>query len=163
MDLGFVVLGYDGDPSKVTITLKSIERWYGKAKSVVVMPEGFKDEYKGAKIGGSSMTSLMNAGMVKPPAEWNVFLFAGVHVKEKLDQRYSTFMEDKRDIFFPLVWGKFNFIDAPLNGLTIHRQTFKEVGPFGIDNSIEICKMMWFIDATDHGCKFKAVAGTRMC
>ncbi len=162
MNLGFIVMGYDGDPSKIKTTLKSIVRWYDDAKAVVVLPEANKGDYQGAKVGGKSITSLINAGMENPPADWNVMLFAGVHVKERLDMRYSTFMEGTHDIFFPLIWGKFNFLDAPLNGLTIHKDTFKKVGPFADDNSLEICKMMWFLDATDKGCLFKAVAGTRM-
>lgn len=163
MDLGFIVLGFDGDPSKIGLTLKSIEKYYSGAKTVVVVPEGIKVDFKGAKVGGTSYTSLINTGMQKPPAEWNVIVLAGVNIKEKLDHRYSVFMESRRDIFFPLIWGKYNFLDAPLNGLTIHRDTFKEVGPFAANEAnLEICKMMWFFDATDKGCKFKAVAGTRM-
>jgi hypothetical protein len=163
MDLGFIVLGHDGDPSKVSTTLKSIERSYPGAKTVTVIPAEFKKDHKSALIGGTSITSLINIGMKNPPAEWNAIVFAGVHIKEKLDQRYSSFMESRLDIFFPLIWGAWNFIDAPINGLTIHRDTFQEVGTFGVDNSLEICKMMWFLNADDKGCKFKAVAGCRMC
>lgn len=163
MDLGFIVLGYDGDPSKASTTLRSIERNYPGARTVTVVPEEFKKDHKTALVGGTSITSLINAGMKKPPAEWNVMVFAGVHIKERLDKRYSTFMENRLDIFYPLVWGAWNFIDAPMNGLTIHRDTFPEIGPFGTDNSMEICKMMWFLDAHERGCKFKAIAGCRMC
>lgn len=163
INLGFIVMGHDGDPSKISTTVKSIERSYAKAKKVVVVPEEFKKDHKGAKIGGNSITSLINTGMENALAEWNVMVFAGVIIKEKLDQRYSTFMESRLDIFYPLVWGNDSFIDATLNGLAIHRDTFTEIGQFSNDNSLEICKMMWFLDASDKGCKFKAIAGCRMC
>lgn len=163
MDLGFVILGYDGDPNKIQTTLNSISRSYRDAKSTIAVPEAHKECFKGVRTGGDSITSLINAGMEKPPAEWNAFVLAGVRVSERLDQRYAVFMENRLDIFYPLVWGKTNFIDSPLNGLTVHRDTYPEIGKFGVDLSIEICKMMWFLDASDRGCKFKAVAGCRMC
>ena len=163
MDLGFIVMGHDGDPSKISTTLHSIERYYAGAKTLTVVPEEFKKDHQKALIGGGSITSLINTGMQNAPAEWNVLVFAGVHIKERLDIRYSTFMENRLDIFYPLVWGSWNFIDAPMNGLCIHRDTFPEIGQFSSDNALEICKMMWFFDAIDRGCKFKAIAGCRMC
>lgn len=163
MDLGFIIMAHDGDPSKITTTRKNIERYYEGAKVTVVVPEEFKNDHVGVKVGGHSVTSLINVGMESPPAEWNVLVFAGVHIKERLDQRYSTFLADRLDIFYPLIWGAWTFIEAPLNGLCIHRDTFKEIGEFSNENSLEICKMMWFLNATDLGCKFKAVAGCRMC
>jgi hypothetical protein len=162
MPVGFIILGFDGDPSKIRTTLNSITKWYGPANVVVAVPESRHEDWKGARIGGDSITSLINAGMTKPPADWNVVVLAGVHIKEKLDQRYSIFMQDRLDIFYPLVWGRANFLDAPINGLCFHRDTYKEVGPLGNNNSLELCKMMWFLDAHEYGCRFKAVAGTRM-
>lgn len=163
MNIGFTVMGFDDDPSKVSTTIKSIQRTYSNVKTLVVVPEEFKKDHKGAKVGGNSVTSLINTSMEHAPAEWNVLVFAGVIIKEKLDQRYSSFMESRLDIFYPLVWGNVSFIDATLNGLAIHRDTFAEVGQFSNDNSLEICKMMWFLDASNKGCKFKAIAGCRMC
>ena len=163
MNMGFVIMGHDGDPSKIATTVKSIQRSYENVKTTIVVPEMFKKSYKGAKVGGSSVTSLINTGMEHAPAEWNVMVFAGVIIKERLHHRYSAFMESRLDVFYPLVWGNDNFIDATLNGLAIHRDTFAEVGQLSNDNSLEICKMMWFLEASEKGCKFKAIAGCRMC
>ena|ERR1700753_1485119 len=163
MNLGFIILCFDNDPHKPATTLSTIKNWYGNVKTIVVAPEEFKNVHKTAKVGGGSITSLINTGMKNAPNEWNVMLFSGVRIKEKLDQRYSAFMENRRDIFFPLLWGKHSFLEAPLNGLTIHRDTFKEIGKFADNNPLDICKMIWFLEATKIGCKFKAIAGTRMC
>jgi hypothetical protein len=163
MDLGFIVLCFDADPYKPLTTLSSIDRAYPGAKTEMVSPPDFKHIHKSAITGKGSLTSLINAGMSKPPAEWNVIVMAGVRVKEQLDKKYSPFMESRLDIFFPLIFGFHNFLDAPMNGLTIHRDTFKEVGKFADDNPLEICKMMWFLEAHGKNCKFKAVAGCRMC
>lgn len=162
MNIGFIVLCLDPDPYKPATTLSSIERSYDGIKSVVVSPAEFKHVHKTAIIGGSSVTSLINAGMAKAPADWNIIVLAGVRVKERLDQKYSPFMESRQDIFFPLIFGHHNFLDAPMNGLTIHKDTFKEIGKFADDNPLEICKMMWFLQAHELGCKFKAIAGCRM-
>ncbi len=163
MDLGFIVMCFDNDPHKPITTLDSITRWYGDVKTVITTNEDFKTNHPKAKVGKKSITSLINVGMLHAPAEWNVVVFAGVRIKERLDQRYSIFMESRRDIFYPLIWGHNSFLDASINGLCIHKETFKEVGKFADDNPLEICKLMWFCKAEDIGCKFKAIAGCRMC
>ena len=163
MDIGFIILGYDGEEYKIKTTLKSISNYYGSVKCLVVIPSGIKKPFKESIVGGKSFTSLINEGMSHAPAEWNIIVLSGVHVREKLDEKYSVFYESRKDIFFPLIWGNDNFLDASLNGLTFHRDTFKEVGNFATnEDSLEICKLMWFLEATDKGCKFKAIANTKM-
>lgn len=162
MELGFVVVSCDGDPSRIGFTKRSIQKWYGDVKTIAVVPEAHQRDCPDALTSGNSITSMINVGMNRSPGEWNVVVLAGVTIKEKLNDRYSFFMENRRDIFFPLVWGKMDFVKAPLNGLAIHRETFAEVGPFATDNSLELCKLMWFLEATDRGCKFKGIQGTRM-
>ena len=54
MDLSFVVIGFDGDQSKVTTTTRSIKKWYANAKIIVVVPDEFKQNYKEAKAGGKA-------------------------------------------------------------------------------------------------------------
>lgn len=113
--------------------------------------------------GGSTYTSLINAGLKHPPAEWNIIVIAGTYVRCRLAQKYSMFVENEKDIIYPVVEGKYNFVDATINGLMIHKDCLKEVGKMAEVGAFEVCKLMWALDAIEKGYKFKAILGVKLC
>ena len=84
-------------------------------------------------------------------------------MQASLDKKFSLFIERTTDILYPIADGKYNFVDATLNGLCIHRDTWKRVGELGNSNPIEICKLLWGMQAMNQNCKFKAIIGTKIC
>ena len=88
-----------------------------------------------------------------------------------MDKKFSLFVEDEKDILFPIFTEynkegfpkkiRSNFEEATLNGMMIHQKTFKAVGPFN-DESLTVSKFLWAVEATQKGCRFKAVLGTRL-
>lgn len=113
--------------------------------------------------GKETYTSLINAGLKSPPAEWNFVVIAGTYVRHRLDNKYSMFMESEKDILFPIVDNKYNFVDATINGLLVHKNCLKEIGPMAEIGPFEICKMMWALEAIEKGYKFKAILGAKLC
>jgi len=49
-----------------------------------------------------------------------------------------------------------------LNGLMIHKDTFKKIGSFS-NNPLCYSKMIWADQAIEQKCKFKAILGIRIC
>ncbi len=122
--------------------------------------------------GKDTITSLINAGMKKGHKAWNFFIMEGAFMRRGLLNRFSLFMEDEKDILFPIVMdhdiqGKpiklyTNFYDCSINGILIHQKMFKKVGDLS-ENPLEISRLWWTMDAIDKGAKFKAVLGTKIC
>lgn len=167
---GFVILCHDHGVKLVKNTAASIQRNYPKAPILCVADSSANaDDLKELKKicptvkGKDTFSSGINAGMKKAPADWNFIVIAGTWVRPQLDIRFSYFMESEKDILFPIADGQYNFVDGTLNGLLIHKKTFKEIGDMASDNPLEICKLMWALDAIALGCVFKAVIGTKIC
>jgi hypothetical protein len=169
-DYGFIVLCHSNATVLVNNTIKSLIRNYPTKPCICVVDSEFtKQEIADIKKiclvhkGGKTFTSLINKGMAKTTVPWNILLMAGVWVKPKLDQKFSTFLTSEKDILYPIADGKYNFVDATLNGLTIHKNTFKEVGDIPEDKELDICKLLWALDAIKYGCQFKAIQGAKIC
>ena len=113
--------------------------------------------------GKTTFSSLINVGMRHAPAEWNFIICAGATVRWKMDQRFAYFVENEKDILFPIAENKTNFVDATLNGLFINKKTWKEVGEMADIGPFEVIKLMWAMEAIDKGVKFKAIAGSKLC
>lgn len=170
LDCGFVILCPDHSTKLVQLTARSIvNRYPGKPIVCVTDNSANTQDMKDLKAicpsykGKGTFTSLINLGMKHAPAEWNFIIMAGSAMRPKLDQRFSYFIDSEKDILFPIADNRANFVDATLNGLFIHRKTFKEVGNWSENNPLEICKMMWALEAIEKGCKFKAIAGSKIC
>jgi hypothetical protein len=121
--------------------------------------------------GGKTITSLMNTGLTNPPADWNVIIFEGSQIEARSINKLFYFARNHKDILYPIVIdydrdGRpvnifYEFHKGTLNGLTIHKDTFNQVGRFS-DNPIAISKMFWQMDAIEMGCDFRAVLGAKM-
>ena len=95
--------------------------------------------------------------------EWVFTIFAGTTLRPKLDQKFGFFVASDKDVIYPVANGKFNFLEATLNGLFINKKFYKEVGEMQDDGPLEMVKAEWAMAAMDKGCKFKAVVGSKMC
>jgi len=169
LNFGFIILNPESNPSLLKSTINSIKSKFDvpivsiteksvKAESLKEM-NSLCPTYKGQQ----TYTSLMNAGMKRAPADWNFFVIAGTFVRHKLDHKFSMFIENEKDILFPIVEKKYDFVEATINGLLIHKNCFKEVGNMAEIGPFEICKLMWALEATEKGYKFKAILGAKLC
>ena len=113
--------------------------------------------------GKDTISSLINVAMRHSTGDWVFLLFAGTVARQKLDEKFSFYISSEKDILYPVANGKFNFIDATLNGLFMNRKTFKEIGEFNEEGHLEMVKAEWAMSAIECGCKFKAILGSKMC
>jgi len=168
---GFVVLCHNCNLGQAKTTINSIKNNYPESKYCCVVPEYCHNEEieQIAKLctthkAYSTVTSLINMGMENAPCkEWNFIVIAGSWVKMGLDRKCSYFIESPKDILFPIVDRKMNFIDGSINGILMQKQAFQEIGPLATDHPLEICKLFWMMEAQEKGYKFKAILGTAIC
>lgn len=113
--------------------------------------------------GKGTFSSLINLGMKQAPADWNFLVCAGATVRSGLTRKFSYFVESEKDILFPIAEKNANFVDGSLNGIFIHKKTFKEIGKWDEDANLALVKTIWALAAIDKGCKFKAIANSKIC
>lgn len=164
LDCGFIVVCPDANVAHLACTARFLNNRYA-SRPFIAVTNGPTDEL--SKIcpshrGGLCYQSLFNLGFRHATAPWNFVIAAGGPVPKNLDQKFSQFIESDKDILYPIVERRTNFVDATMNGLLIHRDTYRLVGNLGESNPLEICKLLWATDALALGCKFKAVAGCRV-
>lgn len=111
--------------------------------------------------GKSSFLSLLNEGIKKSSKDWILFLYAGSYIRPKFTHRYHMFMEDEKDIMFPIVDKFITFDEGSMNGMLMHRNVHKDVGLFDDSFDIPISKLIWANRAIESGYKFKAILGTK--
>jgi hypothetical protein len=180
-DVGFVILSPEPNIGRLKSTIRSIDRNYGKNTPRICAvakktPPSIINEMKTVCPtirGGDTITSLINTGIKKGHKIWNIMVIEGVCVRPGLHSKYANFCTDRKDVFFPIVPDydrndmpvrlNNNFVTATLNGLCIHQDTFKEVGNFSDEDSINLTKLKWALNAQDCGCRFKAILGARIC
>jgi hypothetical protein len=143
---------------------------YGEAPIIAVTDAGTTDnEMREMKTfcpvfkGKKTFTSLINVGFQHTLAGWNFVVMAGTTMRASLDRKMSYFVNSEKDILFPIANNKWNFVEATLNGLLIHKKTFKEVGDMPNEGSLEMAKAEWALNAADRGCTFKAIIGAKLC
>lgn len=170
LNYGFIILCPDANIALLKSTVSSILiRHPGKqflgVSAESILARDFKEMKNLCPLvkGGSTITSLINAGMAKTKAEWNFIFFAGVLIRRKIDERFSHFIENEKDILFPILDGKCNFVDATLNGLFINKNTWDAVGKMDDEGKLDFVKCLWAAKAIDSGVKFKAIAGAKIC
>jgi hypothetical protein len=170
INCGFIVLCPESNSGLLKRTVNSIKSRYSECSVICATEESAKDEnfnfmneicptYRGQE----TFSSLINAGMNNTKSDWNFIICAGSFIPTKIDQRFSYFLESKKDILFPIVNNKTNFVEATLNGLFINKETWDEVGEMANIGPLEVVKLMWALDAIKKGVKFKAISGTKIC
>lgn len=169
INFGFIVLNPESNPSLLKNTVNSIRGKYDAPIISVTEKTAKEQQFKEMNDicptcrGENTYTSLINAGMKYPPADWNFIVIAGTNIGHKIDNKYSMFIESEKDILFPIVDKKYEFVEATLNGLLLHKNCLNEVGKMAEIGPYEICKLMWALDAIDKGYKFKAILGAKLC
>lgn len=93
---------------------------------------------------------------------WNFIIIGGTWLRLGIDKKYSYFVDSEKDILFPIVERKMNFIDGSINGILWHKSFYDLVGNMYNDNPLDVCKLMWATDALQKGAKFKGVVGSQV-
>lgn len=116
-----------------------------------------------------TITSLINLGLKEAKPDWNMLLFAGSFVRLGIYKKFDLFAKDEKDILFPVVNNKIDFVEGSMNGIILHKNTFKLVGDFNTSsmqklgsNELEMIKLFWAMSAVEHGCRFKAIVGMKV-
>lgn len=175
MEVGFVILCPNCSLGGLRNTLGSINHHSYNRPSICMLPgeteakevKEFK-EHCSVHKGESTFTSLINAGLKKIKTDWACVVIGGCRIQPLLEKKWQSFVSSDKDILFPVVDRKNNFVDGSFNGVLIHTKTFKAIGDFpdlemrkiGL-NDFELAKMFWALDAMDYGCTFKAIVGMR--
>jgi hypothetical protein len=180
LSFGFIVIAPEHNFGRIKSTIRSIKNRYKENIPIicVVGDDTTAPELKEIKTlcpsfkGKGTITSLLNAGLLKGHEGWNIFAMEGTTVRQGLDQKYSRWIKDEKDVLYPIVVDYNqegvpikiynNFSECTLNGLCIHRKTFKEIGNFS-ENPLEISKKFWALGAIEIGVQFKAILGARFC
>ncbi len=169
LDAGFIILCTEGNVGSLKHTVKSLNFRYEKQPFIAVVGKGtptedIKEMKEMCPIyrGKDTITSLINTGMRNAQQEWNLIIFEGSWLHGRELTRLSPFVEKETDVLFPIINNIGNFIDGCMNGLLINKEAFKLAGPFGDDNPLDICKMMWMMEAKDKGCRFIGVLGLKI-
>jgi len=165
---GFVVICPSPNLGQLKTTISSLIGGYPNYSVVTVVPEGMSDlsESLCNSIGSTiekngSPAAQINVGIAKSPCnEWIFIIQAGSWVRTRIDIRFSRFVESEKDILFPVLKRKTNFVDADWSGTLIHKKAVEELGPFPYNNPEKMCKILWTIDAIEHGYKFKGIIGS---
>jgi hypothetical protein len=176
LDLSVIVLCPERNIGGLKGTVGSIKHhFYNRDVICVTGSNASAEEIKEMKAfcstykGKATITSLINVGMRKIKTEWGFLLYAGSFVRPYLERKLHYFVGSPKDILFPIVDRKMNFVEGSSNGILINRDTFKEVGDFpeapmykAGTNDFELAKTIWTINAMKCGCVFKGIVGLRI-
>lgn len=175
-DFGFVILCPSLDKTALRNTVTSIKQLCPRSPIMSVIGNNVTDvavkelaDVCEVVQGNDTITSLINVGMKKTKAVWNVIIFAGSWVRAGIYRQFSCFVKDEKDILFQVVDGHTNFVDGSMNGIIINKNTFREVGDFPESRlnkpgfkEMELLKLLWSVGAISKGCRFKAIIGMRV-
>lgn len=179
INFGFIILCPDHNIGGLKNTLRSIRNNYEDSECLCVVSKEIKaDQFKEIKDicevhkAGKTVTSLINKGFEKTKSDWNVILVEGSRVTKNLNKKYSMWINDYKDILFPLIVDyDFNgypikihdtFYNCTLNGMCIHKDFFKEVGKLS-ENPLEISRKFWALEAKEKKANFKTILGIKIC
>lgn len=176
MDVGYIVLCPDRNTAALKNTVGSVRYHTNNRECIAIVPKNttakelkeFKDICETYK-GQDTITSLVNTGLKKLKHDWGCLMFGGSRIFQFTERRITSFAHTEKDVIYPVVEGKFGFVEASFNGVVMTKKFFDEVGDFptaamlkaGL-NDFELAKMFWALDAMDKGAKFKGVVGLRI-
>jgi len=167
LDLSFIILCPERNLGGLRSTVSSIKNFHSNRHHVCIAPEDTSSDEMQEMLsicptfkGKGTITSLMNLGVSKCKSQWALIIMAGSWIRAGMPRKYAKFITDERDIMFPIVMKKWNFVDGSINGLLMHKTALKEIGKFKEKGDrFDMCKLMWGLDAMDRGYKFKAIHG----
>jgi hypothetical protein len=166
-DYGFIILCSERKINLLISTANSIKNRYKNIPFICVTDSGAKNiDLKEMRSicptfkGKNTFSSLINVGVKNSKTDWNFIVFAGSTVRSKLNEKFSVFIEDDKDILFPIVDYKYDFVSGSLNGLFFHKKAMKEIGNINEEESLENVKTLWAAEAISKGYRFKAIANS---
>jgi len=107
-----------------------------------------------------NLISQVNKGMKSPPSkEWNLIVFGKRRLNPSIDSKFRFFVRNDKEILFPIVRRRNNFIDADFNGMFFHKKAYKDLGSIPEMRTIEVSKIVWATHAIGKGYTFRGVAG----
>jgi len=177
MDLGFIILCPDRNIGGLRNTLFSVNNnSYNREALAVVGSNATAAEIKEMKElcpihkGKETITSLINVGMKKLKHEWAFLVFAGSRLQPYVEKKLH-FAQTEKDILFPVVDRRCDFVSGSFDGVLINTKFFQEIGDFpditmlkedGM-NEFEMAKLFWCLAATNKQAVFKAIVGLKVC
>lgn len=165
---GFVVMFPNFNFTLIKNTLNSIKSNYKDKEYISIFPKSvpsdlIKEISKISKIyisDGNNFSSLISDGMKNCFSNWNFFVCGnGAWLKPLLDRKYSSFIENEKDILYPMIARRRSFIQGGFNSFLIHSRTISELKKFPTYKNLEINSVVWTNKAIENGCKFKAIYG----
>jgi hypothetical protein len=167
---GFIILSPECSIKPLIITVNSIRNYYPQSNLICVFSQTCQTQivddaskYCSSYIKGNCITEMLNHGMQHAPCEeWNFIIISGSYLRNCLDKKFSYFIENEKDILFPLVNKKMNFVDGTINGMLIQKKSFDDIGEFPDEGSLEMNKSFWASTAVVKGYKFKAILGVKL-
>lgn len=177
LDLSVVILCPERNISGVKCTAYAVQRYFSEGLEMICITgnNATASEIKEMKVfcptykGKDTITSLINTGINKIKGKWALLMYAGSSVRPFVERKLRYFAESPKDVLYPVVGMKMNFVEGSSNGILINKETFKEVGEFpehkmqkaGV-NDFELAKLFWATKAIECGCKFKGIVGLRI-
>lgn len=166
MDCAFAILSADGNPKHLDLTASSIRRKFERSPIMCVTIQDCREDAMSEMSSicrvvkaRNTYSSMITSALSNPQAEWNFILISGSSMRSRMYRKYGCFVSSKRDILYPVVDRKMNFVDGTINGIMFHRDTFSEVGGMLEFQSIEESKMDWGYKAACLGYTFKGIVG----
>lgn len=176
LDIDFIILCPNKNKLDLKNTVNSI-RWSNKENSQITCVVGQNcskseqqelEQFCPVVVGEDTITSLINKGLKEAKRPWVFILYSGSRLRTNLQKKLGYFVNQDKDILFPIIEGKTNFVDGSSNGILLNKDVFNKIGDFPImkstevSNDFEIAKLLWATNAIEHGCQFKAIAGIRL-
>jgi hypothetical protein len=176
LDLSVIVLCPERNIGGLRGTVGSIKRhFYDRDIVCITGNNATADELKEMKAycpsykGKDTITSLMNTGMKKIKTEWGFIIYAGSCVRAFMERKLANFVTSTKDVLYPIVDMKLNFMEGSSNGILLSKELFKAAGEFPDakmykqgTNDFELAKMLWALSAIECGGKFKGIMGLRV-
>lgn len=176
LDMGFIILSNNPNFGNFKYTYNSIINNYGNDSFITcVYSKNTKENIKLYKEfcktnkSSNNVAEMLNVGINSSEKEWNLILFEGIWLKQNIDKKYILFLENEKDIIYPLIYEKNinnvcykaynNFWEINFNGLFINKNALKEVGLF---ENKENWQKDWASKATNLKYKFKSILGVKI-
>jgi hypothetical protein len=162
LEMEVVIISPMGNEKEETITANTVENLVKNYDFFVIAPKNpDKKQYKYTTFfGENSIASLCNEGIRRCRKDWAYIVFAGSKIRKYVDVKLSRYAESEKDVIFPVVDRKWNFIDATTNGLLINKNFYMDVGNFKDVNDFKLTKLEWADKAIAKGAKFKAIVNS---
>jgi hypothetical protein len=165
--LTILVLNPDSNHTALQITTRTIASHFPECSVVcaVSKDDELAENKRFAEVvqGGNTITSLIDAGVKHCKTKWCFIVTAGTYLRRHHLRKYDLFCRGEKEILYPVVDKKYAFDEATINGILIPKKAIEEVGNFGDNNrSIQLVKMLWAIQALEHGYCFRALVGARL-